>query len=122
MRKLNEQELKNLKEQLGGDVHVFDEPSEDTSEKDHITADARVPSLEELRDDISDSHSTDASYSSSGITLKRRNSARKGAPKGGRSSSGTSDFSVRFGSKNSDKGSKVAIVSGKSKKIVYEQG
>lgn len=122
MRKLNEQELKNLKEQLGGDVRVFDEPSEDTSEKDHITADARVPSLEELRDDVSDSHSTDASYSSSEIALKRRNSARKRASKGGHSPSGTSDFSVRFGSKNSDKGSKVAIVSAKTKKIVYEQG
>ena len=123
MRKLSEQELENLKEQLGGDIRLYDQPSDDTSEESHPIADARVASLEELREEDS-TVASDAAHGTQSVAPKKRNSTEKteGSKRAQKSSRESSDYSIRFGPKNSDRGSKVAIVSSKSKKIVYEQG
>jgi hypothetical protein len=120
MHKLNQHELENLKEQLGGDVRLYDETSNEIPEEDSPLADARVPSIEELREEAEPLVS-DAAHSGSTVALKKSTEV-KNAKKGPRERNSSSDFSIRFGPKNSDKGSKVAIVSSKSKKIVYEQG
>jgi hypothetical protein len=129
MRKLNQPELENLKEQLGGDVHLYDHSADEIfSEEFHPTADARVPSLKELRDEDSVVASDAAHLGTTILALKKRNVAgsagtRKQGQKGKKPSQrNSSDYSVRFGPKNSDRGSKVAVVSSKSKKIIYEQG
>jgi hypothetical protein len=120
MHKLSEHELKSLKEQLGGDVRLYDQGSDEIPEKDSPLADARVPALEVLRKEAEPIIS-DATHSGSTVML-RKNTEVKNAKKAPRGRNSSSDFSIRFGPKNSDKGSKVAIVSSKSKKIVYEQG
>jgi hypothetical protein len=106
VRKLKAKELDALKKELGGDVVIHDFPSMDAAfgvQAD--AADARVPSLDALRGNTAESDCSTAS------TAKKKPS-----------NPGKSDYSVRFSSKNVDRGSKVAIVSSKSNKVVYEQG
>jgi hypothetical protein len=106
MRKLKAKELADLKKELGGDIVIHDSPNLDAAfgvQAD--AADARVPSLDALR----------------GNTVQSDSSTAK-AGKTKPSNPGKSDYSVRFSGKNVDRGSKVAIISGKSNKVVYKQG
>jgi hypothetical protein len=115
MRKLKEEEVKSIKKQLGGDVEVY-QSTYSSDPGGPATADARVPSLDALRgSSSSDSKSALESDAGSGSGRKRKAATRGSNP-------GKSDYSVRFNKKNADKGSKVAIVSSKLNKVVYEQG
>ena len=115
MRKLKPKEIDDLRKQLGGDVVVHDSPSLDSAFGTANTADARVPSLDSMK----------GNGSSGAVLESDKSTGKRGAKKkatSSRESNPGSDYSVRFSGKNVDRGSKVAIVSGKSKKIVYEQG
>lgn len=116
MRKLKEDEIRSIKKQLGGDLEVFQPPSSDASDRSEPAADARVPSLDALRGRSSRSGSAPESDSVSALAGKKSKAGKRG------SNPGKSDYSVRFKDKNTDSPSKVAIVSSKSKKVVYEQG
>jgi hypothetical protein len=116
MRKLKPKEIDGLRKQLGGDVVIHDSPSLDSAfGTDANMADARVPNPDSMR----------GNGSSGSALASDRSTGKRGTKKkatSSRESNAGRDYSVRFSSKNVDRGSKVAIVSGKSKKIVYEQG
>jgi hypothetical protein len=117
MRKLREQEVKNIKKQLGGDVELFESPRSDASDRSGpSSADARVPSLDTLRGSSFGSARSSQSDAFSSLATKKGKAGKRG------SNPGKGDFSVRFKKKNTDGGSKVAIVSSKLNKVVYEQG
>jgi hypothetical protein len=117
MHKLKETEVKSIQKQLGGDVEVFESPRSDASSRSAAaSADARVPSLDALRGGSSGSAGSGGSDAFSSFATKK-SSAGKGS-----SNPGKGDYSVRFKKKNTDGTSKVAIVSSKLKKVVYEQG
>jgi hypothetical protein len=121
MRKLNPKEVENLRKQLGGDIVVHESPNLDAAfGAEANMADARVPSLDLLK---GNSKRGPSSFNApeSDMTIGKARSKKKAASARG-SNPGKSDYSVRFSSKNVDRGSKLAIVSAKSKKVVYEQG
>lgn len=119
MRKLTASEIQNLKKQLGGDVDVYQPPESDaTYSATTRTADARVPSVDSLREGSSGASPIQAESNTS--SQGKRKKGKKAAPP--RSNPGESDYSVRFSKNNVDKPSKVAIVSSQTKKVVYEQG
>jgi hypothetical protein len=121
MRKLKPKELDDLKKELGGDIVIHDSPSLDAAfGTPPDAADARVPSLDALRGNAAGASTSAKAPESDASTA--RGAKKKRATSAPGSNPGKSDYSVRFSSKNVDRGSKVAIVSSKSNKVVYEQG
>jgi hypothetical protein len=120
MRKLKPKEIDDLRKQLGGDVVIHDSPSLDAAfGTEGNMADARVPSFDSMKGEATGGQVPLNALRSDRSTGK---SGKKKKPTSSRESNPERDYSVRFSSKNVDRGSKVAIVSGKSKKVVYEQG
>jgi hypothetical protein len=104
--------LKDIATQLGGSVEVFRKSADYAADSRTVAFDARVPSLDALR-----GQARKATMNSTAIRLAKRGGRQKSA-----SAAKLRDFSVQFRAKNTDSDSKVAIVSGKTKKIAYEQG
>jgi len=110
-RKLDD-ELKDIAAQLGGSVEVFRKSSNYATDSRTVASDARVPSLDALRGEA-----RKVTLRSVAIRAPKRGARQKTA-----SAAKPRDFSVNFRAENTDADSKVAIVSGKTKKVAYEQG
>jgi hypothetical protein len=104
--------LKDIAAQLGGSVEVFRKPADSAVDSRPVASDARVPSLDALR-----GQGRKATVNSTAVRPAKRGARQKGA-----AAAKLRDFSVHFRAENTDADSKVAIVSGKTKKIAYEQG
>jgi len=104
-------ELQDIANQLGGSVQVFRKLADYETDSKAAGSDSRVPPLEVLRG------ARKAIVRSAAVRANRRAAGKKGD-----SSAKVRDFSVNFRAENTDADSKVAIVSGKTKKVAFEQG
>src|ERR1700722_909655 len=105
-------ELKDIATQLGGSVEVFRKAADYATDSKTVASDSRVPSLDALRG------------LPRNATVRSRvvQATKRGVPKKDASAAKLRDFSVNFRAQNTDADSKVAIVSGRTKKVAFEQG